>query len=90
MRIMSACAGAAKANTAVPASAATAERKIWCERLAMRDTEANGIVRENSFARVVDDYLTKCVIGPNPEKPRQRKAHDVARVFRNVFIPLCC
>jgi hypothetical protein len=56
----------------------------------MRDTEANGIVRENSFARVVDDYLTKCVIGPNPEKPRQRKAHDVARVFRNVFIPLCC
>jgi integrase len=37
---------------------------------------------------VAEDYLALQVIGSDPDKPRQRKAAEVARDFRGVFIAL--
>ena len=45
-------------------------------------------LQANTFASVAEDYLALQVIGPDPEKPRQRKAAEVARDFRGVFIAL--
>lgn len=45
-------------------------------------------LQANTFTSVAEDYLTLAVIGPDPEKPRQRKAAEVARDFRGVFIAL--
>jgi integrase len=42
----------------------------------------------NTFAAVAEDYLRLQVIGPNPDHPRQRKAKEVARHLRQIFIPL--
>jgi integrase len=42
----------------------------------------------NTFAAVAEDYLRLQVIGPDPEHPRQRKAKEVGRHFRKVFIAL--
>ena len=36
----------------------------------------------NTFASVVEKYLETKVIGPDPEKPKQRKGREVAREFR--------
>jgi integrase len=44
--------------------------------------------RANTFAAVAEDYLRQVVIGPDPAHPKQRKAHQVERVIRNVFIAL--
>src|SRR5262249_41293269 len=44
--------------------------------------------RENTFTAVAEDYLAKRVVGPDPEKPRQRQAGEVARDFQGVFIHL--
>jgi hypothetical protein len=35
---------------------------------------------------VAEDYLRLHVIGPDPERPRQRKAAEVAREFRRLFV----
>jgi integrase len=45
-------------------------------------------LQANTFASVAEDYLALQVIGPDLEKPRQRKAAEVARDFRGVFIAL--
>jgi integrase len=45
-------------------------------------------LQANTFAAVAEDYLRLQVIGPDPAKPRQRKAAEVARDFRSVFITL--
>jgi Arm DNA-binding domain len=45
-------------------------------------------LQANTFAAVAEDYLRLEVIGPDPEKPRQRRGSMVARDFRNVFIAL--
>jgi hypothetical protein len=37
---------------------------------------------------VAEDYLRLQVIGLDPDRPRQRKAHNVARDFRNIFVPV--
>ncbi|MGO9050275.1 MAG: tyrosine-type recombinase/integrase [Xanthobacteraceae bacterium] len=37
---------------------------------------------------MAEDYLRLQVVGPDPERPRQRKAREVARDFRRVFIAL--
>ena len=42
----------------------------------------------NTFAAVAEDYLRLQVIGPDPDKPRQRKAAEVSRAFRRVFFAL--
>jgi integrase len=44
--------------------------------------------RENTFAAIVEEYLKRHVIGPKPDKPRQRKGREVERAFERVFIPL--
>lgn len=44
--------------------------------------------RKNTFAAVAEDFIRLEVIGPDPEKPRQRKGREVARDVRGVFIPL--
>jgi integrase len=44
--------------------------------------------RANTFASVVEDYLRLQVIGPNPDKPRQRQGHEVAREFRTIFVSI--
>jgi integrase len=43
-------------------------------------------VQANTFTAVAEDYLQLHVIGPDPERPRQRKAAEVAREFRRLFI----
>ena len=45
-------------------------------------------LQANTFASVAEDYLALQVIGSDPDKPRQRKAAEVARDFRGVFIAL--
>lgn len=45
-------------------------------------------LKANTFAAVAEDYLRLQVIGPDPERPRQRKAERVAREFRQIFIVL--
>ena len=45
-------------------------------------------LRENTFAAVAEDYLRLQVIGLDPDRPRQRKAHTVARDFRTIFVPV--
>ena len=45
-------------------------------------------LQANTFAAVAEDYLRLQVIGTDPEKPRQRKAAEVVRDFRRVFIAL--
>src|SRR5262245_61906567 len=44
--------------------------------------------QETNLAAVAEEYLAQRVIGPDPEKPRQRQAGEVARDFRGVFIVL--
>jgi len=45
-------------------------------------------LQANTFAAVAEDYLRLQVIGPDPDKPRQRKAADVTRDFRWTFAVL--
>ena len=45
-------------------------------------------LQANTFAAVAEDYLRLQVIGPDPEHPRQRKAKEVERDFRKVFVAL--
>ena len=54
------------------------------------EEERRGALRKqaNTFASVVEKYLETKVIGPDPEKPRQRKGREVAREFRGVFVAL--
>jgi integrase len=42
-------------------------------------------LQANTFAAVAEDYLRLEVIGADPEKPRHRRAKNVARDFRRVF-----
>lgn len=42
--------------------------------------------RDNSFGAVVEDYLRLAVLGPDPEKPLQRKGIVVARELRDEFV----
>jgi integrase len=43
-------------------------------------------LQANTFAAVAEDYLRLHVIGPDPEHPHQRRAAEVAREFRRLFI----
>jgi hypothetical protein len=49
------------------------------------ERQANLRLQANTFAAVAEDYLRLQVIGPDPDKPRQRKAKEVVRDFRTVF-----
>jgi len=44
--------------------------------------------RANTFASVVEDYLRLEVIGHDPAKPRQRRAVEVERHFRRIFVAI--
>src|SRR5262249_53549508 len=44
--------------------------------------------RANTFAVVVEDYLRLEVIGHDPAKPRQRRAVEVERHFRRIFVAI--
>jgi integrase len=52
------------------------------ERLARAEAKK----RENTFESVAESFITEWVIGPKPDKPRQRKHKVVARAIRNHFI----
>ena len=54
------------------------------EEEALRLSEARK--RENSFAAVAEDFIRLAVIGPNPERPKQRKGPEVERDLRREFI----
>lgn len=43
--------------------------------------------RQTTFAVVAEDWLREAVIGSNPDRPKQRKAAEVARDVRREFIP---
>ncbi len=43
---------------------------------------------ENTLAAVAEDYIRLELIGPDPRHPRQRKAREVERVIRTIFMPL--
>lgn len=45
-------------------------------------------LQANTFVGVAEDYFRLQVIGPDPQKPRQRKAAEVIRDFRRVFIAM--
>jgi integrase len=64
------------------------ERGIDPEIAAEAERQAALRQNANTFAAVAEDYLRVQVIGPDPEHPRQRKAKEVARDFRNVFMAL--
>jgi integrase len=42
--------------------------------------------QDNSFGAVAADFIRLAVIGPNPDKPKQRKGPVVARELRNEFV----
>jgi integrase len=44
--------------------------------------------RENSFRMVAESYIEKVVIGPDPDRPLQRKADEVKRNVENEFIAI--
>jgi integrase len=44
--------------------------------------------RANTFASVVEDFISLAVIGPDPENPKQRRGAKVARELRQFFVPL--
>ena len=52
------------------------------------DRQAARRLNAATFAAVAEDYLRFQVIGPDPASPRQRKAPEVARDFRRVFVAL--
>jgi integrase len=45
-------------------------------------------LQANTFASVVEKYIAAKVIGPDPQSPQQRKAHQAARDFRGIFVPI--
>jgi Arm DNA-binding domain len=51
-----------------------------------RAGEARRQQRANTFEIVAEEFLTLHVIGPDPGKPRQRRAVDVANSFCRIFI----
>jgi integrase len=51
-----------------------------------RIARAEAKKRENTFKSVAESFISEWVIGPNPEKPRQRKHAVVARVIRKHLI----
>jgi integrase len=48
--------------------------------------QAAARLQANTFAAVAEDYLRLHVFGPDPDHPRQRKAVEVSRNFRRVFV----
>jgi integrase len=42
--------------------------------------------RENSFRMVAESYVAQAVIGPDPDRPRQRKADEVERSIEKEFV----
>jgi integrase len=76
---------------------ARAKARWWIEQIGQGkdpSVEEERIARENvghqknTFAACAADYIASDVIGLNPERPRQRKAKDVAGDFERVLIPL--
>lgn len=55
---------------------------------AVAEAEARQAALSNTFAAVAEDYLRLRVIGPDPARPRQRRAAEVAREFRRLFVAL--
>jgi integrase len=43
--------------------------------------------RKNSFSAVAEDFIRLAVIGPSPEKPKQRKGPSVEKDIRREFLP---
>lgn len=43
--------------------------------------------QEATFESVAEDFIRLAVVGPNPEKPKQRKGLVVARDIRREFVP---
>ena len=41
--------------------------------------------RADTFGAVVDEFAQRVLVGPNPEKPKQRRGHIVARELRREF-----
>ncbi len=57
--------------------------------IAEQKTRADNLCRQaNTFAVVLEDYIRLAVVGPDPNKPLQRKGNEVARDLRRTFVPL--
>lgn len=74
---------------------ARAKAKAWLELIEKRvDPEAEEErlkieeqrKRENSFRMVAESYIAQAVIGPDPDRPKQRKAAEVKRNFEKEFV----
>lgn len=44
--------------------------------------------RENSFRLVAESYIAQAVIGPDPDRPKQRKAAEVKRNIEKEFVAI--
>lgn len=70
---------------------ARAWRTLIAEGIDPKDHEAERRAveqrrRDNSFAAVVEDYTRLALIGPDENRPLQRKGHIVARELRKEFV----
>ena len=55
------------------------------EKRAIEEAERR---RANTVATVIEDYIALEAIGPDPDKPKQRRGHHVARELRRGIVPL--
>jgi integrase len=44
--------------------------------------------RANTLGNVIEDFIAQEAIGPDPDKPKQRRGRHVARELRRVIVPL--
>jgi integrase len=84
---------------AVSLTEARAKARRWIELIGQgkdptheeaRRARENLRQQKNTFAACAADYISDDVIGHNPDRPRQRKAADVQRIFDRVLVPLWC
>ena len=76
---------------------ARGKARQWLELIARSIDPAKEAERERreqerkqrtTFAAMVEDYIGSAVIGPNPDKPRQRNPRKILNSLRDVLIPL--
>jgi integrase len=77
--------------------AARKKARAWLELIARSIDPAKEAERERreqerkqrtTFAAMVEDYIASAVIGPNPDKPRQRNPRKILNGLRDVLVPL--
>jgi integrase len=78
-------------------TAARTKARTWLELIARgidpaeqaaQERRARERARATTFGAVVEDYLTREVIGLHPERPRKRSAAKMTNALRDVLLPL--